>query len=86
MDVVQVMVGDSGTLVGHGILAQEKIHKVVKGGVFCIQNVVTDFTQLDVAYVARIVLLIHLIRVLCVVEIFYHIQLEIQYNVTITNT
>ena len=31
-----------------------------------IQNVVTDFTQLDVAYVALIALL--------VVEIFYHIQ------------
>ena len=77
MDVVEVMVGDFGTKVGHGILAQETIHKVVNGcGVLRIQNVVTDFTQLDVAYVARIVLLIHMIRVLCVVEILFHIQLE----------
>ena len=77
MDVVEVMVGDFGTQVGHGILAQETIHKVVNGrGVLRIQNVGTDFPHLDVAYVAQIVLMVHLIRVLCVVEILFHIQLE----------
>ena len=71
MDVVQV------THFGNGILATTKINKVVNGrGVLRIQNVGTDFPHLDVAYVAQIVLMVHLIRVLCVVEILFHIQLE----------
>ena len=79
MDVVEVMLIDFGTGIGHGILAQEIIQKVVNGlWVLRIQNVGTDFAHWDVAYVALIVLLIHLILVLCVIEILCHIQLEIQ--------